>query len=118
METDPGASESDAISSDPVDPDPHLGPRLEPMTAHLSCLRPPCRSISRTIRLPRLGPPGMAAFVIMSVLAMTLPTPARADGLQRVRSSGKLHYGSDMEGGGPYAYPDPKSPRDATGFEV
>ena len=31
---------------------------------------------------------------------------------------GKLLYGSDMEGGGPYAYPDPKSPRDVTGFEV
>ena len=27
--------------------------------------------------------------------------------LERVRASGKLRYGSDMEGGGPYAYPDP-----------
>jgi len=27
-------------------------------------------------------------------------------------------YGSDMEGGGPYAYPDPHSRRDVTGFEV
>src|SRR5262249_53774009 len=35
-----------------------------------------------------------------------------------VRSSGRLLYGSDMEGGGPYAYPDPSSPRDVTGFEV
>ena len=42
----------------------------------------------------------------------------KATGLERVHSSGKLRYGSDMEGGGPYAYPDPKSPRDVTGFEV
>jgi polar amino acid transport system substrate-binding protein len=35
-----------------------------------------------------------------------------------VRSSGKLRYGCDMEGGGPYAYPDPSSPREVTGFEV
>ena len=41
-----------------------------------------------------------------------------ADGLQRVRGAGKLVYGSDMEGGGPYAYPDPDSPRAVTGFEV
>jgi polar amino acid transport system substrate-binding protein len=35
-----------------------------------------------------------------------------------VRSTGRLLYASDMEGGGPYAYPDPSSPRDVTGFEV
>ncbi len=43
---------------------------------------------------------------------------AAADGLERMRSSGRLVYGSDMEGGGPYAYPDPRSPREVTGFEV
>ncbi len=43
---------------------------------------------------------------------------ARGDALERIRSSGRLRYGSDMEGGGPYAYPDPSSPRDVTGFEV
>ena len=35
-----------------------------------------------------------------------------------MRQAGKLLYGSDMEGGGPYAYPDPKSERGVTGFEV
>ena len=39
-------------------------------------------------------------------------------GLERVQKAGQLRYGSDMEGGGPYAFPDPKSPRDVTGFEV
>jgi polar amino acid transport system substrate-binding protein len=49
-----------------------------------------------------------------------LPAPSRvrADGLERVRNSGRLVYGSDMEGGGPYAYPDPDAPRGLTGFEV
>jgi polar amino acid transport system substrate-binding protein len=45
-------------------------------------------------------------------------TPARADALERVHRTGRLLYGSDMEGGGPYAYPDPESPRGVTGFEV
>jgi polar amino acid transport system substrate-binding protein len=40
------------------------------------------------------------------------------DSLARIRESGHLIYGSDMEGGGPYAYPDPARPRDVTGFEV
>ena len=35
-----------------------------------------------------------------------------------MKNSGELRYGSDMEGGGPYAYPDPNSPRGVTGFEV
>jgi polar amino acid transport system substrate-binding protein len=52
------------------------------------------------------------------VLATIPHAPARGDTLERVRSSGRLVYGSDMEGGGPYAYPDPRSPREVTGFEV
>jgi polar amino acid transport system substrate-binding protein len=41
-----------------------------------------------------------------------------ADSVARIRSSGRLVYGSDAEGGGPYAYPDPQNPRVVTGFEV
>jgi polar amino acid transport system substrate-binding protein len=57
-------------------------------------------------------------------LALMLDSPVLAQatsaplGLERVVKSGELRYGSDMEGGGPYAYPDPKSPRGVTGFEV
>ncbi|HWE39719.1 MAG TPA: ABC transporter permease subunit [Isosphaeraceae bacterium] len=40
------------------------------------------------------------------------------DALARVRRSGKLVFGSDKEGGGPYIYPDPKAPREVAGFEV
>jgi len=66
------------------------------------------------LRLFRLG-------LILTGLVALAPEPfalAEGAGLDHVRSSGKLRYGSDMEGGGPYAYPDPKSPREVTGFEV
>ena len=59
--------------------------------------------------------------LILTGLVALAPEPfalAEGAGLDHVRSSGKLRYGSDMEGGGPYAYPDPKSPREVTGFEV
>ena len=63
----------------------------------------------------------LGILILFFVAAQTgcfLVPSANANGLDRVRSSGVLRYGSDMEGGGPYAYPDPRSPRDVTGFEV
>ena len=59
-------------------------------------------------------------LILTSLVALAPESFALAEGagLDHVRSSGKLRYGSDMEGGGPYAYPDPKSPREVTGFEV
>jgi polar amino acid transport system substrate-binding protein len=45
-------------------------------------------------------------------------TPGRGDTLDRIHASGRFVYGSDKEGGAPYIYPDPASPRDVTGFEV
>ncbi|MFO0909588.1 MAG: ABC transporter permease subunit [Isosphaeraceae bacterium] len=41
-----------------------------------------------------------------------------SNALARIRSSGRLVYGSDQEGGGPYIFPDPAAPREVTGFEV
>ena len=52
------------------------------------------------------------------MLATVARLAAASDALERIRHSGRLLYGSDMEGGGPYAYPDPRSPRGVTGFEV
>ena len=40
------------------------------------------------------------------------------DTLARIQDQGTLRYGSDKEGGGPYAFPDPDAPRNVTGFEV
>jgi polar amino acid transport system substrate-binding protein len=55
------------------------------------------------------------AFV---VLLATCGGALRADTLARIQATGRLVYGSDKEGGGPYIYPDPRAPRDVTGFEV
>src|SRR5438045_9454073 len=59
-------------------------------------------------------------LLTLSIVLLVVTSPARAGGdtLAKVRQSGRLTYGSDKEGGGPYAFPDPKSPRDVVGFEV
>ena len=62
--------------------------------------------------------PWVSAAAIV-LLAALFTSPLRADdSLDRVRASGRLAYGSDAEGGGPYAYPDPDNPRQVIGFEV
>jgi polar amino acid transport system substrate-binding protein len=58
-------------------------------------------------------------LLVLFVLFAIVARPAAAgDALERIHRSGRLVYGSDMEGGGPYGYPDPSSPRGVTGFEV
>jgi polar amino acid transport system substrate-binding protein len=69
----------------------------------------------------RLTIPAKVALSLVGlelVLGCPFPSRARADALERVRRSGELRYGSDMEGGGPYAFPDPASARGLAGFEV
>src|SRR5207302_1580193 len=44
--------------------------------------------------------------------------PVHDNALARIKTTGKLVYGSDKEGGGPYIFPDPDAPRDVIGFEV
>jgi polar amino acid transport system substrate-binding protein len=58
-------------------------------------------------------------FLIVAVSSGLLAgASARGDALERAGQSGMLRYGSDMEGGGPYAFPNPRAPREVTGFEV
>lgn len=59
-----------------------------------------------------------ACSLLFLLLLPLIAPPARADALADVRERGVMRYGGDMEGGGPYAFPDPRSPRDVTGFEV
>lgn len=47
-----------------------------------------------------------------------LSRPAFADTLEDVQKAGKLVWGADMEGGGPYVYPREDDPEQVTGFEV
>jgi polar amino acid transport system substrate-binding protein len=56
--------------------------------------------------------------VVASALCGLLPSLAGADTLEKIQSRGRLIWGADSEGGGPYVYPDPKNPRRVTGFEV
>jgi polar amino acid transport system substrate-binding protein len=68
----------------------------------------------------RFSPFRRLAPILLALAALSLFScaPAQHDTLAKIRSSGELRYGSDMEGGGPYAYPDPGAPRAVTGFEV
>jgi polar amino acid transport system substrate-binding protein len=112
MEENSGASESDASSSDLAESESEPDPEPSPARPHSHSLH----LIRGPAALSRLG-----VLILASIAAnagFLLAPYANADGLDRVRSSGVLRYGSDMEGGGPYAYPDPRSPRNVTGFEV
>jgi polar amino acid transport system substrate-binding protein len=59
-------------------------------------------------------------MTLSAVILVALPAAGRAgtDTLARVEQKKVLVYGSDKEGGAPYAYPDPDAPRRVTGFEV
>ena len=46
------------------------------------------------------------------------PAPTGGDGLARVRSSGVLRWGGDLQGGEPYVFQDPHDPARIVGFEV
>src|SRR5271157_1797017 len=126
MEENSAASESDASPIDPSDPDHFLS--REPAGARPVAVGPSgtCSSPADQTRTGatsrRLGRSKLFCLgLILTGLDALAPESfalAEGAGLEHVRSSGKLRYGSDMEGGGPYAYPDPKSPRDVTGFEV
>jgi polar amino acid transport system substrate-binding protein len=115
MEEEPDASESDADQSESS---------LEPSPAQSDLDRAASGQslvpgISRRLRpISVLAGRYCMLFILLVGAAMAAGAPARADGLERVRNSGRLIYGSDMEGGGPYAYPEPDAPRGITGFEV
>lgn len=88
-----------------MDPPP---PAVEPV----SCRRPPLRAASPPRRLVSLTPFALGLAVV------SCGSATADDTLATIRGTGRLTYGSDEEGGGPYVYPDPKNPRGVTGFEV
>jgi polar amino acid transport system substrate-binding protein len=114
MEENPDASESDADDPDPdPSPEPSEATRCRvrlaslPRSDHLRSR--PISSLAGTVLL------GLSLVVLSGTLATA---QAPADALERVKKSGRLLYGSDMEGGGPYAYLDARSSSGVTGFEV
>ena len=74
----------------------------------------------------RLSPPRsrpasrrLVVLTACSILtALSCAPTTNPDTLAQIRRTGRLVYGCDKEGGGPYAYPDPADPRGVTGFEV
>lgn len=57
-------------------------------------------------------------FALAAVLGVGFTPPARADDLADIQASGKIVWGADQEGGGPYIYPREDDPSVVTGFEV
>src|SRR6266545_4477648 len=64
--------------------------------------------------MKKLPTPVLAA----AVLAAWMPPTASADALSDMRRDGRLLWGGDQEGGGPYVFPKPDDPAAVTGFEV
>ncbi len=60
----------------------------------------------------------LASALGLSFLVGLWQPAARADALAEIHARGRLIWGADSEGGGPYVYPDPANPRRMTGFEV
>ncbi len=61
---------------------------------------------------------GVFAVCLVSFLSPFLASSGAADTLAEIRARGRLIWGGDAEGGGPYVYPDPANPRQRIGFEV
>ena len=63
---------------------------------------------------------GRPVWLILLVACCFAAVPRRlaADQLDKIHERGKLIWGGDAEGGGPYVYPDPKNPSVMIGFEV
>lgn len=52
------------------------------------------------------------------LLYWALPSRSQGNTLDTIKQRGYLLWGSDAEGGAPYAFPDPKNPSNLLGFEV
>src|ERR1700704_5980254 len=59
-----------------------------------------------------------SALATCILIVSALPCPALADALSDMRKGGKMLWGGDQEGGGPYVYPQDDHPAQVTGFEV
>jgi len=58
---------------------------------------------------------GCAACILA---ALVVPGTASADVLAEMRKGGRMLWGGDQEGGGPYVFPKEDNPAQVTGFEV
>jgi len=56
--------------------------------------------------------------LLAGIAAILAVRPAAADTLDRIQQRGELIWGGDLNGGGPYVFPDEKDPKIIRGFEV
>ena len=59
-----------------------------------------------------------SALTACILTCLVLPRTASADALADMRKGGKMLWGGDQEGGGPYVFPKENDPAQVTGFEV
>ncbi|MCC6521044.1 MAG: ABC transporter permease subunit [Polyangiaceae bacterium] len=59
-----------------------------------------------------------AALLLALAALVCFGRVAYAGDLEEIRQRGRLSWGADQEGGGPYVYPREDDPRQVTGFEV
>src|SRR5262245_57274453 len=64
--------------------------------------------------MTRVARTGLLALLLL----LSIHSLAAADTLGDVRARGRLVWGGDEEGGGPYVYPGDDDPSRAVGFEV
>ena len=61
----------------------------------------------------------MRALVTLSLVVLwAAPASTHAQGLARVRASGVLRWGGDIQGGEPYVFLDPHDSHHLVGYEV
>ena len=60
----------------------------------------------------------IGTILLSFVLSLIVATSSADDTLDQIKLRGKLIWGADAEGGGPYVYPDPENPKRVLGFEV
>jgi polar amino acid transport system substrate-binding protein len=56
--------------------------------------------------------------MVCVLAALVWPCTAAGDALPDMRKAGRMRWGGDQEGGGPYVFPQDKDPSQVTGFEV
>ena len=70
-----------------------------------------------TFAITWTGSAALKKILFVLVLISNLAA-VRAEGLEAIRRRGALLWGVDVEGGAPYAFPDPAKPSEIIGFEA
>ncbi len=88
----------------------------------MSARTPPQTVSIYTEVIPKLQHPYIRlvalVFVSLFLFGFAVKTADAGEGLKRIQTRGKLVWGADQEGGGPFVFPDAADPSRLQGFEV